>query len=130
MPKRPPESFFTSAGSLAALAPDVPMADGQSERPTPGVPVRIAVLADSAISCPAGTAQPDKRSRTLAQPAGTTECSFGSAVGDHAGCCMGAHIGGSVRLGKAEGPSHSVTMVSSPAGLPLGLDWLCQRLPA
>jgi len=34
------ESFFTSAGSLAALAPDVPMADGQSERPTPGVPVR------------------------------------------------------------------------------------------
>ena len=32
------------------------MANGQSERPTPGVPVRIPVLADSAISCPAGTA--------------------------------------------------------------------------
>jgi hypothetical protein len=36
--------------------PDVPVANGQSERPTLGVRVRMPVLADSAIRCPGRTA--------------------------------------------------------------------------
>jgi len=65
--------------------PDVPVADGQSERPTLGVTARMPVLAGSAIGALAEPPRPDERSRTLARPAIATECSFGRAVGDHPG---------------------------------------------
>jgi hypothetical protein len=69
---------------------------GRPVRPTPGVAVRLPMLADSAISCPAGTATNQASGPGHSHdPPAQTECSFGSAVGDHAGCCMGAHNGGS-----------------------------------
>ena len=44
MPKRPPESFFSSAGSLAALAPDVPMADAAAGASLTAYVVQLRLL--------------------------------------------------------------------------------------
>ena len=73
--------------------PDVPVADGQSERPALGAPARMPVLVGSAIGAlaeppPTRRAVPDSRMTRIA-----TECSFGRAVGDHPGQRIGAHSG-------------------------------------
>jgi hypothetical protein len=91
-PKYPPGSFFTSAGSLAALALMCPWRPSQSERPTPGVPVTILVLAGSAISCPAGTATNQASGPGHSHDPPARQDVVRSAVGDHAGCCMGAQV--------------------------------------